>query len=649
MTAALVLDNLLAWSAQVALLVAVAALAAMTLAHPRARLIFWQGILAIALLLPAVEPWHAPATEDVAGVSVATSAAPVMVARPAGFRVAWKREYFLLLLATGAALRFLWICAGLFRLRRHRLEARMLTIPPVRFSNPRVRWFVSNTVGGPVTFGFLNPSILLPARVVELDADLREAIAHHELAHVRRHDWLFVLLEESIRSLLWFHPAIWFVLSRIQLAREQVVDAEVVSLTRNRERYLDALVAVAAQRLMPDVAPAPLFLKKRQLAVRVAAVLKETRMSKPRTFLSYTTVCSAALIAARLAVWMFPLDAPAQTRVGEKASIVADGSGVVVEPGAKVLHRSAVFFPDGVTATGTVIVESTVNAKGEVTDARVISGPDELRNAALSSVLNWHFSADGGLPPTVQSTIRFESAPKMAAAATVSTALPTVNLSPTLRWINTPGLSEELGEKVRASLPVHIGDTWGKDQAAAVRSAMREVDEHLAFGVRTDHGDVNLMIFLRPAAVPGGISAGIPGGVVSGVIGGVPGGIAGGVPGMLGEAGSTTAVAAQLPPPANGVMRIRVGGNVEANNLIKKVTPLYPPLAKQARIQGTVQFTALIGKDGSILSLQLVSGHPLLVPSAQEAVSQWMYKPTLLNGNPVEVITQIDVNYTLSE
>jgi hypothetical protein len=102
----------------------------------------------------------------------------------------------------------------------------------------------------------------------------------------------------------------------------------------------------------------------------------------------------------------------------------------------------------------------------------------------------------------------------------------------------------------------------------------------LAFGVRTDHGDVNLMIFLRPAAVPGGISAGIPGGVVSGVIGGVPGGIAGGVPGMLGEAGSTTAVAAQLPPPANGVMRIRVGGNVEANNLIKKVTPLYPPLAK---------------------------------------------------------------------
>jgi periplasmic protein TonB len=96
-------------------------------------------------------------------------------------------------------------------------------------------------------------------------------------------------------------------------------------------------------------------------------------------------------------------------------------------------------------------------------------------------------------------------------------------------------------------------------------------------------------------------------------------------------------------------MRIRVGGNVQASNLIKKVTPAYPPLAKQARIQGTVQFTAVIGADGSIQSLQLVSGHPLLAPSAQDAVKQWMYKPTLLNGSPVEVITQIDVNYTLSE
>jgi TonB family protein len=611
MTAALFLDNLLAWSAQVALLVAVAALAAMTLTHPRARLIFWQGILAIALLLPAVEPWHQPMAADASGVSITASAAQVIVARPAAFHFTWKREYLLLLIATGAALRFLWIGAGLVRLRRHRLDARMMTIPPVRFSNPRVRWFISNTVGGPVTFGFLNPSILLPARVIELDADLREAIAHHELAHVRRRDWLFVLLEESIRSLLWFHPAIWFVLSRIQLAREQVVDAEVVGLTRDRERYLDALVAVAAQRLLPDVAPAPLFLKKRQLAVRVAAVLKEKRMSKPRTFLSYTTVCSAALIAVRLAVWMFPMQAPAQTRATEKASIVADGPGVVVEPGAKVLHRPPVFYPRDVATAGSVIVEATVNAKGEVTDARVISGPDEFRSAALSSVLNWHFSTEGGLPPTVQSTIRFTAPPKTAAAIPTPAAHP-ADLS--LRKIMTDGLPADLEEKVRASIPVRIGDPFGADEFNRTKAAVQEVDEHLVVSmVNTSANDVMLVVSLPP----------LPSGFI-----------------RTQSSGADVVGAPQ---------RIRVGGNVQSANLVKKVTPMYPPDAKAARIQGTVRFTATIGKDGSIINLELVSGDPMLATSAQDAVKQWMYKPTLLNGNPVEVITQIDVNYTLSQ
>jgi TonB family protein len=640
MTPALLLDNLFAWSAQVAVLVSVAALAAMTLAHPRARLVFWQGILAIVLLLPAVEPWHQPMADDTGSVAIAAHAAPVMLVSQPALRFGWKREYFLILLAGGAALRFLWIGAGLVRLRRHRLDARMLTIPPVRFSNPRVRWFVSSTVGGPVTFGFLNPSILLPARVVALPDDLREAIAHHELAHVRRRDWLFVLLEEGIRSLVWFHPAVWFVLSRIQLAREQVVDAEVVGLTQDRERYLDALVAVAAQRLLPDVAPAPLFLKKRQLAVRVAAVLKETRMSKPRTFLSFTTVCSAALIAARLAVWMFPMQAPAQSP--SMAYVAPDGPGVVVEPGAKLLHRSPVFYPNGVSTTGTVVVESTVNTKGEVTDAHVLSGPDELRHAALSSVLNWHFSPDGGLPPTVQSVMRFEAAPStssatMTAATAGKSSAPRASLY--LKSINVIGLSDELAEKVRASLPVQVGDAFGNDQIAQVRAALKEIDEHLMYSIRNSPPDTMLTVMLRPS------------GVIGGVIGGAQSGVIERVPGVLSEVKPDSAPVAMvsIPNPPPGVTRVRIGGNVIAANLIRKVIPVYPPLAKQARIQGTVRFTAIIGTDGNVVSLQLVEGHPLLVEAAQDAVSQWQYQPTLLNGAAVQVITQIDVNFTLSQ
>ena len=83
--------------------------------------------------------------------------------------------------------------------------------------------------------------------------------------------------------------------------------------------------------------------------------------------------------------------------------------------------------------------------------------------------------------------------------------------------------------------------------------------------------------------------------------------------------------------------------------LISQVAPVYPPLAKQARIQGLVAFKAVIATDGTVKSLKLVGGHPLLVPAAQAAVKQWRYEPTLLNGVPVEVATRIDVNFTLSQ
>jgi protein TonB len=78
------------------------------------------------------------------------------------------------------------------------------------------------------------------------------------------------------------------------------------------------------------------------------------------------------------------------------------------------------------------------------------------------------------------------------------------------------------------------------------------------------------------------------------------------------------------------------------------VQPAYPPLARQARISGTVVLQASIGKDGNIQNLRTVSGHPMLAPAAIEAVKQWKYRPYFLNGEPVEVDTQITVNFTLA-
>jgi protein TonB len=82
---------------------------------------------------------------------------------------------------------------------------------------------------------------------------------------------------------------------------------------------------------------------------------------------------------------------------------------------------------------------------------------------------------------------------------------------------------------------------------------------------------------------------------------------------------------------------------------VSQPKPVYPPLAKAARVQGTVSFQAVIGTDGTVRNLQLISGPPLLVQAAMMAVQQWVYEPTLLNGKPVEVITTIDVNFTLQD
>jgi len=132
-------------------------------------------------------------------------------------------------------------------------------------------------------------------------------------------------------------------------------------------------------------------------------------------------------------------------------------------------------------------------------------------------------------------------------------------------------------------------------------------------------------------------------GVVGGVPGGVPGGSMGGVLGSIVSAGSV----ASLPKIATP-QRVRVSSGVQSGLLVRKVPPAYPPLARQARIQGTVVLQAQISKNGDIENLQLVSGHPMLAPAAIEAVKQWKYKPYLLNGEPVEVETTVQVNFTLA-
>jgi protein TonB len=147
--------------------------------------------------------------------------------------------------------------------------------------------------------------------------------------------------------------------------------------------------------------------------------------------------------------------------------------------------------------------------------------------------------------------------------------------------------------------------------------------------------------FTAPVAVPEeirpeeGIDLGVEGGVPGGVEGGVPGGVVGGVVGGIPDA----------PPP---VQAVRVGGQIKEPKKLKSVNPVYPDIAKSARVQGVVILECTISPQGKVTNVTVLRGIPLLNESAIEAVKQWVYTPTLLNGVPVPVIMTVTVNFKLS-
>jgi len=335
MSASWWLGNLVAYSVQVALVVGVGGLAAavLRLKQPRVMLAYWQALLGACLLLPLLEPWQrmgfAPAggaariiSTEAGGVDSLVSLFPL-------------HGWVLLVLVAGVGLGLMRVALGLFRLCHYRRTAlRIAPLPgTLREAQALVRveptFYFSERVSVPVTFGWLDPAVVLPAPFERMEESHQRAIACHELLHVARRDWLLNLLEELVLTLFWFHPAIWWTIRNIRLGREQVVDRDVVELTGARKPYLHALLEIAgAPRAMP--VPAPLFLVESQLARRVASLVKEVRMSKPKLIASLVIALAVLVTAGWWAVKTFWLIAPGgtPTHMVGYASASAPGSDV---------------------------------------------------------------------------------------------------------------------------------------------------------------------------------------------------------------------------------------------------------------------------------------------------------------------------------
>ena len=164
-------------------------------------------------------------------------------------------------------------------------------------------------------------------------------------------------------------------------------------------------------------------------------------------------------------------------------------------------------------------------------------------------------------------------------------------------------------------------------------------------GLRTPSRIPQRVEMIRETEAPAPLMTG------EGVVGGVPGGIPGGqLGGVIGGIVSSTSHLPALPKLVPEVpKRIRISQGVIAGMVIHKVEPRYPIVAREARIQGEVVLAAVISKEGAIRNLQLVSGHPMLVPAALAAVQQWRFRPFLLNGEPVEVETTHHCDFQVRE
>ena len=347
MNAPLWFSNLLSWSAQVAIIAFAAWLLAriLRIEEPRALLIQWRTLILACLLLPLIEPWHRLTANLLIPAASGTSfpdstAVPASATSHSALSIALLAQIIGIVILAGIALRLTIIAFGLFKLRQLRRASSAVLSQPgfptilaqmADETGARAEARISAKLYSPVTFGFTRPIILLPDRFFHLDAQAQAAILCHELLHVRRRDWAHHVAEETLRALLWFHPAIHWLVSRVRLAREQLVDREVVRLTGARKTYLQALLEFTGTPGRAVAIPAPPFLAERQVVERVALMLKEVRMSRTRMIVSLSAAGCLLVACAVLAVSVFPLQAAPRPQNSSQAQTAAPASSPVVE------------------------------------------------------------------------------------------------------------------------------------------------------------------------------------------------------------------------------------------------------------------------------------------------------------------------------
>jgi TonB family protein len=571
---------------------AILALAVLRVKDPRLRLVALQTTMWLMVVLPWVQPWQprreldpAPpaATSAASPFERTRDAAPLPSAPPAATSTLDPTAVALAIVGAGIVARLSWLSFGGLCLVRFRRNGRAIPVPDAAHELQQrlkafPRYLEHSTPGGPATFGFFGPTIALPAGFRSLDPNFQRAIICHELVHVRRRDTTMALVEELLVAVLWFHPWVWLIRSRIRLAREQVVDRMVLKLIGDPVEYARCLVELAGHDLLPHLGTG--MLRSHELRSRIEALFQEAQMSRTRmigvsmalaavvgltTGLAATNVPLQAMTMAGIETLIPPLPgspfpglpamvAPTATTAASRLQQVAGPGGrgrgaQTATPAAPRLRTKVAYAEYPLDALekgirGTVVVNIAVNAAGDVTSAGVISGPQELRPSAFKAALGLKYAPG---PSTTAMTVAVEF------------------------------LLDQ------SSWGVRIVDRAALQDTASSLERLRQDSTQLA----------------------------------------------------------------QAAGPTTGA--VRVGGAIRQPRKLKDVAAVYPAIARSARVQGVVIVEASIDAAGNVSDVRVLRSIPLLDQAAVDAVKQWQYEATLLNGVAVPVITTVTVNFTLRD